>query len=301
MSGALERLLIPMRGILRHPLTRRRRLLAFVRVLAWQLRSRLQSSVDLAFVNAARLRVSRGMTGLTGNVYTGLHEFESMGFLLHLLRRDELFVDIGANAGSYTVLAGAALGCRVIAIEPSTSALEALRANVELNAMADRVDVHAVIVADTPGTLPFTCRFGAANHVATADDPIDDVLSLPVQTLDAIIGRRLPVLIKLDVEGYELKVLRGASSTLATPQLCALIVEINGSDQRYQLQAKDLVLLLRCQGFEGYAYDPVRRALTHVDPLLADGNVIFIRDRAEVERRLVAAPAFHLPGWNLSI
>jgi hypothetical protein len=67
------------------------------------------------------------------------------------------------------------------------------------------------------------------------------------------------------------------------------------------LLAKDLVILLHEYGFEGYAYDPLRRALTPVDPLLADGNVIFVRDRDEVERRLVAAPAVHLPGWNLRI
>lgn len=45
------------------------------------------------------------MRGATGNVYVGLHEFESMGFVLHVLRSSSAFIDVGANVGAYTVLA----------------------------------------------------------------------------------------------------------------------------------------------------------------------------------------------------
>ena len=45
------------------------------------------------------------MHGVTGNVYCGLHDFAEMSFMLHLLRAGDLFADIGANVGSYTVLA----------------------------------------------------------------------------------------------------------------------------------------------------------------------------------------------------
>ena len=42
----------------------------------------------------------KGMTGASGNIYFGLHEFEEMGFLLHFLREEDLFIDIGAYIGS---------------------------------------------------------------------------------------------------------------------------------------------------------------------------------------------------------
>ena len=58
------------------------------------------------------------MTGATGNIYTGLHEFEDMMFLLHLLRPGDIFVDAGANIGSYTVLASAVVGAKSISFEP---------------------------------------------------------------------------------------------------------------------------------------------------------------------------------------
>lgn len=54
------------------------------------------------------------MTGATGNIYVGLHEFEDMAFLLHVLRRTDLFVDVGANIGSYTILAGGAAGAKLL-------------------------------------------------------------------------------------------------------------------------------------------------------------------------------------------
>jgi hypothetical protein len=43
------------------------------------------------------------MTGATGNVYYGLHEFQDMAFVTHYLREGYLFADIGANIGSYSV------------------------------------------------------------------------------------------------------------------------------------------------------------------------------------------------------
>ncbi len=93
--------------ILRHPLNRRQPGAALVRWLRWQVGSRLLPGPVLApFVNDVRLIVEAGMTGATGNVYCGLHEFEDMALVLHALRSGDLFVDIGANVGSYFMLGG---------------------------------------------------------------------------------------------------------------------------------------------------------------------------------------------------
>ena len=56
------------------------------------------------------------MTGATQNIYCGLQEFEEMAFLLHFLRKDDLPLDIGANIGSYTILAASSVGARTMAI-----------------------------------------------------------------------------------------------------------------------------------------------------------------------------------------
>ena len=64
----------------------------------------LPGAVLLPFVNEVCLIVRPGMTGATGNVYSDLHEFEDLALVLHALRPDDLFVDIGANVESYLML-----------------------------------------------------------------------------------------------------------------------------------------------------------------------------------------------------
>jgi hypothetical protein len=105
------------RLIFEHPLNRGRPISTAARVIAWQVRSRLRKVVPVDFANGAQLLVTRRMYGATGNVYCGLHEFEEMAFLLHFLRPGDTFADVGANIGSFSVLAGS-VGARAVAFEP---------------------------------------------------------------------------------------------------------------------------------------------------------------------------------------
>jgi hypothetical protein len=81
-----------------------------------------------------------GMTGATGNIYTGLHEFTDMAFCLHLLRVGDLFVDVGANIGSYTVLSSKVVGANSLAIEPVPTTYKRLRRNININDISSLVD-----------------------------------------------------------------------------------------------------------------------------------------------------------------
>src|ERR1700739_1067728 len=119
-----------LRFIFSYPLNRGRPLSALGRLVVWQLTSRLHAEIEFDWIEGAKLLVSRGMTGATGNIYCGLHEFAEMGFLLHLLRPNDLFLDVGANVGSYTILASRVCGARVIAFEPDPGAAKALRRNI---------------------------------------------------------------------------------------------------------------------------------------------------------------------------
>src|ERR1035437_1568359 len=90
------------RFIIHHPLSRGRKLFNLGRKALWQIGARLvPGPVAGNFVNAAELLASPGLAGVTGNVYVGLHEFVDMSFVLHFLRPDDLFVDVGPTLGSY--------------------------------------------------------------------------------------------------------------------------------------------------------------------------------------------------------
>ena len=177
--------------ILRHPLNRGHSRAALVRWLRWQLGSRLlPGPVLLPFVDDVRLLVQPGMTGATGNVYCGLHEFEDMALVLHALRPDDLFVDIGANVGSYAMLGGA--GARVLAIEPIPSTFAWLTRNIAVNGLGDRVQALNLGLGRGEGRLRFTGGLDTVNHVLAAGEAVSDALEVPVRSLDAVLTAMAP-------------------------------------------------------------------------------------------------------------
>lgn len=281
-----------------HPLNRAHRCRAWLRCAGWQLRSRIFAGDHvLPWVNATRLRVHRGEKGLTGNIYCGLHEFYDMAFLLHFLGAEDLFVDVGANAGAYSVLAGGVCCSHVLAVEPVPATFERLSGNLKLNELEGRVQAMNIGLSDTAGTLRFTSSLDCINHVATEQDPLDACVSVPVSTLDEIVGARKPKLIKIDVEGYETPVLLGARETLASASLAAIIVETNQSGNRYGFSDEGLMEILREHGFTPAQYDPFVRTLTlAVDRRPQSGNTLFVRAPATREQGLKNAPEFAIYG-----
>ena len=97
-----------------HPLNKKHKLKAILRFTKWQVNTRLNSyPVIYSYTSKSRLIIKKGMTGATGNLYCGLHEYNEMYFLLHFLRQEDTFADIGANIGSYTILAAGHVGSKV--------------------------------------------------------------------------------------------------------------------------------------------------------------------------------------------
>jgi hypothetical protein len=130
-------------GIWRHPLNRGRKVAAIRRWARWQVASRLALGPSVVpFVGNTRLLASPGETGITGNIYYGLAEYEDMAFTLHLLRSGDRFVDVGSNTGTYTVLASGVAGAFTDAFEPIPSTADRLWWNVVINALENLVTVH---------------------------------------------------------------------------------------------------------------------------------------------------------------
>jgi len=291
------KLLDLVRYVWAHPLNAGGRFTALGRVLRWQIGSRLAPGpVAVPFVDATRLLVARGMTGATGNWYCGLHEHCEMAFVLHVLRETDLFLDVGANIGSYTILASGATGARSIAVEPVPGTFRHLRGNVALNDLTERVRCYQGGLADRAGSLRFTSGLDTVNHVLAPGEAAAAV-EVPVTTLDELVGDEVPALIKIDVEGYERPVLVGAQRTLADPRLLAVIMETNGSGERYGVTDDELVAAMRDHGFAMFAYDPFARRL-NVDGR-GDGNTIFVRDLETVSARVAAARRFSLVNGSI--
>jgi FkbM family methyltransferase len=266
-------------GLLRHPVGRRHPVRTLFRFVRWQIVTRVRPGPrEVPFVGGTRLLVSRGMTGATGNVYLGLHEFAPMSLVLDALRPEDLFLDVGANVGSYTVLASGVVGCRTIAFEPVPATVEALEANVRLNDLGDRVRVVQAAVGDTSGTVLVTTTRDTTNRVLTEEESTDggaswdDRLEVPLVRLDdavspAELAAAERVILKIDVEGFEVPVLRGAEGLLASGKVLAVLVEINGSGAAFGHADADIVEVLRQNRLVEVGNSPVSCLANHTSEL----------------------------------
>ncbi len=287
----------------RHPVTRDRQGAALMRYLRWQIAARAHGGpMIVPFVAPARLIVSKGDFGLTGNVYFGLAEMPEMAFVLHYLRPNDLFVDIGANLGSYSVLAAKVAGARVVAFEPIEAAAALMRDQLRLNDIADRVEIRPLALGPTIATVQFYDGLGPANRViAEGETALGSYREAPQSTLDAEIVGASPVLLKLDVEGYEHAVLRGGVAVLAATSLEAVILEVHDGVATFGVGRADLQSLLSDAGFVPCAYDAASRRLTPTTFETAQAhrlsdNVLVVRNLQAVQARLASAPAFSVCG-----
>jgi FkbM family methyltransferase len=271
-----------------HPLTRDRSFGAWRRFAVWQIRSRLQDEVIFPWIEGQKLAVKRGMTGATGNIYVGLHEFYDMMLALHFLRRGDLFFDVGSNVGSYTVLASGVRGATTWAFEPDPITTQRLRRNIAVNGLNSLVIVHEIALGASDGEVKFTIGQDTVNRV-TAD------ANLPVRIvrqkrLDDLLTHQQPTMIKMDVEGYEEKVLLGCQTVLSMQSLKLIELEtVNPTINE----------MLSSYGFAPCSYDPFTRQLQLPCKSGSRSNTAFVRDVDFVQARLIGAKPIAVLGRSI--
>ena len=287
--------------IINHPLNRDRKFSSLVRFAKWQIGSRLvPGAVVFDWVNGSKFLVRSGETGLTGNIYTGLHEFSDMGFLLHVLRDKDLFVDIGANVGSYTILACSAVGARGVAFEPVPSTFKRLVENMILNHLDEKVKCVNKGVGARQGSIAFTSDSDTTNHALASGEDRENTVNVEVTTLDAFLNGQFPSIAKIDVEGYETPVLEGAQETLKNKTLHSVIMELNGSGSRYGYDESRILELMFDHEFKTYSYNPMNRTLINLKGKnLGSGNTLFIRDESFVLEKIRNSPKVTINGKQI--
>ncbi|MGB6063297.1 MAG: FkbM family methyltransferase [Desulfomonilaceae bacterium] len=143
-----------------------------------------------------------------------------MKIFYEIAKTSKWILDIGANTGIYSLIACAANGSsRVIAFEPVPSIFEYLVCNLRLNGWEVRCDARCEAVSNYCGSSPFTVPAGTpvptGGRLASNGTNSIDGASITVRVTtadDACIGKGPIDLVKMDVEGFEDKVLEGMRS-----------------------------------------------------------------------------------------
>lgn len=196
---------------------------------------------NLAFYCPSPIALSRANTLLT-------KEPETIQWLNGMPKEATLW-DIGANVGVFSLYA-ALNGNRVLAFEPAAANYLVLNKNIEINRMDDRITALCLALGDTSQTGSFNMwttqagsalhEFGDAQEVVTASGkPVavsfrQGMLGMSADDLMKRMAPPVPNYVKIDVDGLEEQVIKGALETFSRPQLQSLLVEFDTTKDDYR-------------------------------------------------------------------
>ena len=193
----------------------------------WTIRQLLPKQIE---IHGATVVLNPTDPVVSGALHFGVYEKAETRFFQSACRDGMTFLDVGANLGYYTALAARAVGPngRVLAVEPDPDSFGYLEQTIAANAVGN-VEAFPVAASDAPATLPLyisTDNRGDNRLYASGEDrPQVEVTARP---LDALLRENkidTVDLIKIDVQGYEPKVIAGLRETIAASPNLTLLTE----------------------------------------------------------------------------
>ena len=216
---------------------------------------------------------SQRMTYFLGRYY----ELGVQQLLNVLLVPGDRFIDIGANIGMITLHAAHLVTEKgqVDCFEPNPECVEAIKGNLKLNNIK-HVTVYPVGLSDSSGTLQLNL---SSSHTGTATlvkiDNAIETFDVQIVVGDEIISPdscRIK-LIKIDVEGFELHVLKGLKKTLDNSKPLLITEFVESHFQRAGTSSKEIETFLKGIGYMPYGIATQRKWMRHSLKLIALDNL----------------------------
>lgn len=173
------------------------------------------------------------------------------------IKPGDVFYDIGANVGAYSLIAAKSTsnGARVFAFEPSPSSFVDLSRNVALNDCGESVvplplalwshnEVLSLASGPTVAGVPSRPDIaGAAEHRISrgVEQGAVPIIGIPLDDLVERLGLPVPTHAKIDTDGYEVEVLRGAERTLTRSEWRSIIIELDREESDRNEQIRSLL------------------------------------------------------------
>lgn len=156
--------------------------------------------------------------------FTGSYEPRLSRRIVSLARRGGLLVDVGANMGYVSLLwVNANPDNRAIAFEPARAIFDLLSNNIAANGLADRIEARAIACCDREGSVSFDP--GPADQTGWGGIKPDGGQTVEAARLDRMFDKI--DLLKIDVEGADTLVLRGAEGLLREKRIGRIFFECN--------------------------------------------------------------------------
>ncbi len=221
------------------------------------------------------------------------YEAELSTLLFRLLRPGDTFIDVGAHIGYFSLLASKLVGNdgRVIAIEPDDINAERLEKHKEMNDCAN-IEIFRTVLSDTPGPKNFYVNAdndGGHSLWDVGAHPFNkksaanpETRTIDGETLDSIIkkaGSPTVKLVKMDTEGAEPGIIRGAPLALGAHEIPFVVSEVNEFGLR-QMGDSQTVLrdLMKANGYDTFLLNPegcFPTMIPHTVPIASAESLVF--------------------------
>ena len=184
--------------------------------------------------------------------YFGEYEAGTLSVFRGILAKGDVFLDVGANIGFLSLSAARFVGesGTVYAVEPHPEIYKILQENVHLNRIKNVCPMNVALGAEVSEARIYdnlSINSASASLIRPSNATEQSGKPCRVTMIDILLERGMcpPHLIKIDVEGFELEVLKGARTLLSSPQAPALCVEFSGLHPTYGGNVHDIYYFIK--------------------------------------------------------
>jgi len=253
-----------------------------LRHFAWQTRRlRMKFPVEL-IISRSKIFVNEpdGVAALVNSM--GLYDFNNMNLIKLFLKQSvgDTFLDVGANIGSYTLIASEVPSSIVVSFEPHPDTFNRLSRNIEMN-KRNNVQLMNIAVSNHNGNVLLSdegSQQSSINRVIESNETTNNI-QVKSNTLDQICKQLniYPHIVKIDVEGYESKVLKGFQNSISHTMI--LLIERGEKD--------DISKYLRSIDFVGPLYFHFfKKAFLTTPQKRAEDSVFINRNKIESLKKM---------------
>lgn len=231
-------------------------------------------------------------SGVTHLFYVDFPDLQENAFACHALRKEDVFWDVGANQGYWSILlAGRGVEAHAFEPGPTTFRNQAKQFAAQASPFRERLHGYNMAMGPAVGKMRFASDMGQANHLLLPGEQYaGEIIEVEVTSMDEFARRRKPNFIKIDVEGWTAPVLEGGSATLASPDLLGLVIETFRFADGATPEMRKIEAVLAKHGFRPFSYDPRKRVLTELRNLKEGRqDTIYARNDAKLRERLASA------------
>jgi FkbM family methyltransferase len=237
------------------------------------------------------------------------YDLEIQLFAADIIRPGDVAVDVGANRGEFTLIASRLVGDdgKVVCFEPNPQCLESLDREVASNNISNVV-IHRLALGSTDEELTLSVPilqsyYGTFSKSAFANDETYDIKT-QVKRGDALLANEWPVLIKIDVEGFECNVLAGLAETISRchPAIITEVVPRNLGACGFSVA--QLAAMMEGYGYKGYRLGLMRKmggytwSVVPFDVNDRDYDAVWVHSTSQTDS--VTLIRGHIPNFTLN-